>query len=152
MEPKMYRKEIQIIVTLISTILIFGFYALYVYDKSVAGDPGIINDFKFWGKTFLVFIPIAIVAMIIIQIIFAIINKIVTKEDIPTKSDEMDKLIELKALRISHWTCMTGFIVAIGSQAFNLQPYWLFIILISSCFLSGIAESLAQIYYYRKGV
>lgn len=152
METKMYRKETRIIFTLISTILIFGLYALYVYRKYIDGNPDILNDFRFWGKTFLIFIPVAIVAEIIIHIIFAIISKILTNEDMPAISDEMDKLIELKALRVSHWTFTLGFISAMGLLAFGVQPYVMFIVLISSGFLGSIAEGITQIYFYRKGV
>jgi hypothetical protein len=148
----MFRKESQIIVTLISTVLIIGFYALYVYMKQVKGNPDLLDDFKFWGKTFLIFIPVAIAAQIIIHIIFAIINKILTNEDIPTKSDEMDKLIELKALRVAHWTFTAGFITAMGMLAFGMPPRIWFFILILSGLVSGLAEGLTQIYYYRKGI
>jgi hypothetical protein len=139
-------------ITTISMLVILGLYSLYVYNRYVAGDPGIINNFRFWGKSMMILIPVMIVAMIIIHIIFAIINKIVTNEDIPTITDEMDRLIELKALRISHWIYSLGFILAMGSQAIGMQPWVLFVTLISSCFLGGIIEGLAKIYFYRKGI
>jgi hypothetical protein len=152
MEGKMYRKETQVLITLISLILIPGIYALYVYNKFIAGNPDILNNFQFWGKRFMVLVPIMIVAMIAIHIIFAIINKIVTKEDIPMENDEMDKLIELKSLRISHWTYSTGFLLAMGALAVGMQPWVMFVVLISSCFLGGIVESIAKIIFYRKGI
>jgi len=152
MEGKMYRKETRILVTLASTILIFGVYTLYVYFKHIAGDPDIVNDLKFWGKTFMVFIPIAIVAYIIIHIIFAIINKIVTNEDLDTKTDEMDKIIELKALRVSHWIFSFGFIMAMGSLAIGMEAWVMIVVLIASCFLGSIAEAITQIYFYRRGI
>ena len=148
----MYRKETQVLITLISLILIPGIYTLYVYNKFIAGNLVILNDFQFWGKRFLVLVPVMIVAMIIIHIVFAIVNKIVTNEDIPTKTDEMDKLIELKALRISHWTYSLGFIMALASQAIGMQSWVLLTILISSCFIAGITESIAKIFFYRKGI
>ena len=148
----MYQKEVRILVTLLSLILIPGLYALIVYNRYITGNPDIINDFGFWGKAMLILIPVMIVAMIIIHIIFAIINKIVTNEDIPTITDEMDKLIELKALRVSHWTYSLGFMLAMGSQAIGMQPWILIAVLIVSCFAGGIAQSITQIYYYRKGI
>ena len=94
----MYRKEYQILSSLIASILVFGFYALYVYQRHITGDPGLINDLKFWGKTIIIFIPVAMVAQIVIHIIFAIINKIITREDIPMNADEMDRMIELRGV------------------------------------------------------
>ncbi len=152
MDKKISRKETRILVTLISSILIFCLYALYIYQRQVVGNVEILNDLQFWGKTFVIFIPVAVVALIIIHIIFAIINKIVTNEDMDDKSDEMDKLIELRALRVSHWAFSAGFILAMGSQAIGMETWVLFVVLIASAFLGSIAEGLTQIYYYRKGI
>ena len=147
-----YKKEKTILVTLICLILVYTFYSLYIYFKYISVNPEIINNFKFWGKTFFIFIPIIIISQIIVHIVFSIINKIITNEDIPTISDEMDKLIELKSLKISHWAYSLGFILAMGSQAIGMQPWVMFIILIFSCFLSSIISEIVKIYFYRKGI
>jgi len=117
----------------------------------MAGNPDLINDFKFWGKAFLILIPVTIVAQIIIHIVFFIINKIVTNEDVPTISDERDKLIELKAIRISHWVFVFGFMLSMGSQAFGMKPWVMFITLIFSGFIAAIVSEISKIYFYRKG-
>jgi len=147
----MYKKEKRILVSVISTIIILGVYSLNVYYKYLAENPELINDFKFWGKNFLILIPIMIVAQIVIHIIFYIINRIVAKQDIPDITDERDKLIELKAIRVSHVTFCLGFVLAMGSQAIGMQPYVMFLTLIASCFIAGLAESITQIYFYSKG-
>jgi flagellar biosynthesis protein FlhB len=148
----MDNKEKQILVTIITLILIFAGYAFYVYQKYVEPDFSILNNFKFWGKTFLIFIPVTIVSQIIIHIVFAIINKIVTNEDIPTLNDERDKLIELKSIRISHWIFTTGFLLSMVTLVLEMPPYMMFITLIASGFISGIVSEIAKLYYYRKGV
>jgi hypothetical protein len=145
------RKEKMILVALISTIVIFGLYALYVYQKYISVNPEIVNDFRFWGKTFLILIPVTIAAQIIIHILFAIINKIVTNEEISTISDERDKLIELKTIRISHWIFTFGFFLAMLSLAIGMQPWVMFITLILSGLISTIISELVKIYYYRRG-
>ncbi len=147
----MDNKEKQVLVTLFSMILIFLLYSLYVYNTFVVDNFEIINSVKFWGKTFLILIPVTIVAEIVIHIIFAIVNRIVTNEDIETKSDERDKLIELKALRISHWVFTVGFLLSMVSLVLEMPLYMMFLILISSGFLSGITSEIAKIYYYRNG-
>jgi hypothetical protein len=151
MEDNMYHKEKQILVTTISFVLIFVCYALYVYHKYIAVNFGILNDFKFWGKAFLILIPVTIVAQIIIHIVFAIINKIITNEDMSTLSDERDKLIELKSIRISHWIFTAGFMLAMGSQVIDMPHYAMFMTLIVSGFLSAIISAMAKIYFYRRG-
>ena len=146
-----YNKEKQILVSLISSPLILGSYSLYVYQKYVAGNPVVINDFKFWGKAILILIPVSIIAHIIIHIIFVAINKIATNEDVPTITDERDKLIELKGTRVSHWTYSLGFLLSMGSIAIGMQPYVMFILLMASFFVACCAGEITKIVLYRKG-
>ena len=124
---------------------------MYVYKNYVAGNLEILNDFQFWGKSFLYLIPISIVVNIVIHIVFAIANRIVTQEDIPDITDERDKLIELKSIRISHWIFIFGFMLSMGSLAMGMKPYVMFLTLISSGFLASLASEIAKIIYYRKG-
>lgn len=145
-------KEKAIFVSVISMILILGLYSLYIYHKYIAVNLGLINDFKFWGKAFLILIPVTIVSQIIIHIVFAIINKIITNEDISSITDERDRLIELKAIRISHWVFIFGFLLSMGSQAIGMPPWVMFIILIFSGFIAAIVSAIAKIYYYHKGI
>jgi len=151
-EVVMDQKERQIVITLVCSVVTIGWYVLHVYSKHVVGNFEILNDFRFWGKTFLWLIPIAIVAQIVIHIIYAIINRIVTNEDVLSKNDERDKLIELKSIRIAHWVFITGFVLAMGSLAFNMKPQVMFITLFASGFGASIVSEMAKLYYYRKGV
>jgi hypothetical protein len=146
-----YNKEKEILLTIISSFFITGFYALYVYYEYVAGNPEIINSMKFWGIAFLVLIPISIIAQIIIHIIFVIINKILTNEDVPNISDERDKLIDLKAIRISHWIFTLGFLLAMASQAFEMPPYIMFITLFIFGFIASMTSEIVKIFMYRRG-
>lgn len=148
----MGHQEKQSIVSIIGSVLIIGFYSMYVYKNYVAGDPEILNDFQFWGKSFLYLIPIAIVVQIVIHIVFAIANRIITQEDMPGFTDERDKLIELKSVRISHWIFIFGFMLSMGSLALGMKPYIMFLTLLSSGFLASLASEVAKIIYYRKGV
>lgn len=147
----MSSKEKQTIISLISSILIFGFYSLYIYQNYLVETPELLNDFKFWGTSFLIMIPVAIVAQIIIHIVFAIINKIVTNEDLDEMSDERDKLIELKSIRISHWIFTGGFLSAMTALAMGMEPWVMFTTLIVSGFLSAVISGSAKIYFYRRG-
>jgi len=148
----MDQKERQVLVTILANILIFTLYALYVYNHYIAAEPDIINSHRFWGRTFLFLIPLAIVTQVIIHILYAILNRVITKEDVPDKNDERDKLIELKSIRISHWIFTLGFGIAMGALAIGLQPWVMFVTLIASGFLSGIISEAAKLYFYMKGV
>src|SRR5665647_351304 len=130
----MGHKEKQSIVSIIGSVLVIGFYSMYVYRNYIQADLELLNDFQFWGKSFIYLIPVTIVVQIVIQIVFAIANRIVTQEDMPDFTDERDKLIELKSIRISHWIFILGFMLAMGSLAMGMKPYVMFLTLISSGF------------------
>jgi hypothetical protein len=148
----MDQKERQIVISLVCSVVTIVWYALHVYFKHIEGNLEIMNDFRFWGKTFLWLIPIAIVAQIVIHIIYAIINRIITNEDIPTKNDERDKFIELRSIRISHWIFTSGFMCSMVAMAFGFQPYVLFLGLFGSGFLASIVAELVKLFYYRRGI
>ena len=143
--------EKQSIASIIGTVLVVGFYSLYVYRHYIEADMELLNDFQFWGKSFLYLIPVAIVVQIVIQILLAIANLIITQEEIPDITDERDKLIELKCIRISHWIFILGFMLAMGSLAAGMKPYVMFLTLFSSGFLASLASEIAKIIYYRMG-
>ena len=147
----MDNKEKQILVTVVSMILIFGCYSLYLYNTYIAHNFNILNDTRFWGKAFLILIPVTIISQIVIHIIFAIINKIVTNEDLNSMRDERDKLIDLKAIQISHWLFTGGFLLSMVTQVIGMPPYAMFLALFASGFVSGIISGIVKIYFYRRG-
>ena len=143
--------EKRALLSFISIPAILGSYSLFVYahyQDVILSNP---NDFKFWGKIYLILISVSIVANIIIAIIFMAINKMITHENVPYFSDERDKFIELKAIRVSHWTFVIGFTLSMGSQAIGMQPWVMFITLAASGFFSATAAELTKFYLYRKG-
>jgi hypothetical protein len=148
----MGQQEKQSIVSIFGSVLVIGFYSMYIYRNYIAADAELLNDFQFWGKSFLWLIPVGIVVQIVIHIIFAIANRIVTGEDIDDFSDERDKLIELKSIRISHWIFVLGFMISMGSLALGMKPYVMFLSLLSAGFIASLASEVAKIIYYRKGV
>ncbi|MBN2820418.1 MAG: hypothetical protein JXP36_15700 [Bacteroidales bacterium] len=152
MEPKMPRKERQIIATTITLLAVVFIYGYIIYKKYILENPELVYNLEFWGRKFFLMIPIMIGSLIILMIIFAIVNKILTNQDMETMTDEMDKLIELKALKISRWSTNICFLLAIGSQAIGKEPWVMMAVLVISCFAGAIVEAIAKIYYYKKGV
>jgi hypothetical protein len=140
------------IVSLIGTLLVFGFYCLFVFQKYPAGSLDSTETFSYWGAFILILIPVSIVAKIIITIVFNIIYRITTNEKEPSFSDELDKLIELKATKNSHYVFTLGFLLAMGSLVMDMPHSAMFIILISSGLVSEIVGVITQLYFYRKGV
>jgi hypothetical protein len=145
-------QEKKSIVSLISTILIFGSYYLYMYPQFPEGTQESTETFHFWGSFVLMLMLVSIIAHIIISIIFNIIFRITTREKEPKFADELDKLIELKANRISFFVFIIGFLFAMVSLVIDQPSQAMFMILIASGFLSDLTGSITKLYHYRKGV
>ncbi|MEE4215930.1 MAG: hypothetical protein V2I34_12755, partial [Bacteroidales bacterium] len=76
--------EKQNYVNIFSGLLITAVFALIVYNKQMAGIIDLTGDYRLWGYLLLIFVGVSVVARIIIQIVFHIINVIITREeDIP---------------------------------------------------------------------
>ncbi|MEH7072886.1 hypothetical protein [Neobacillus drentensis] len=144
-------QEKKSIVSLISAILIFGFYCLYMYPLYPEGGQES-ETYRYWGSFVLFLTLFSIVAHIFISIIFNIIFRITTSEKEPRFADELDKLIDLKANQNSFFVFIIGFLIAMGSLIIYQPSYMMFIILISSGFISDVTGSITKLYHYRKGV
>lgn len=145
-------QEKQNIVNIFSGLIITLVYAIIVYQRHLEGRFDLSQDFRKWGVIFLVFIGVSIVARIIIQIIFHIINAIATREDKTPLEDERDKLIKLKATRNSYYVFSGGFVLSVVALAIGMPAYGIFIAFVVSGLLAEIMDNGSQIYYYRKGV
>lgn len=145
-------QEKRSIVSLVSNILIFTFYYIYVLQLYQEQSLKSTDDFSFWGAVILIFIPVSIVIKIIIHIVFSIINTIATNEEEPSFSDELDKLIDLKATRNFCFAFLAGFFLSMGSLVIKMPPIVMFNILLFSMIVSGIIIDITQLYFYRKGI
>lgn len=145
-------QEKKSIVSLISAILIFVAYCLYLYPQYPEGGLETTETFRFWGSFVLILTLVSIVAHIIISIIFNIVFRITTREKEPRFADELDKLIDLKANRNSFFVFIVGFLLAMGSLIIYQPSQVMFIILITSGFISDVTGSVTKLYHYRKGV
>ena len=145
-------REKENIVNIFSALAITGLFAWIVYQRHLEGSINLTDDFQTWGKLFLLFAGVSIVARIIIYIVFSIVNAIATREEKIPAEDERDKLVKLKAIRNSHYSFSVGFMVAIIALAVGMPVYSLFIIFVISGVISELIDNGSQIYYYRKGV
>jgi hypothetical protein len=145
-------QEKKSIVLLISTILIFVSYCLYMFPQYPEGGLDSVETYRYWGSFVLILTLVSIIAHIIISIIFNIFFRITTKEKEPTFADELDKLIELKAFRNSFFLFILGFLLAMASLILYQPSQVMFIILILSGFISDVTGSITKLYHYRRGV
>jgi hypothetical protein len=162
-------QERRTIVGIISGILIVAAYCIYAFGRYQSGMVAS-GDLKFWAGTMLVFIGIGIVASIIIQIVFHILMSIaiavkakMLNEDCDDKEiektigvemveDEMDKLIEQKALRVGFVLAGVGFVSALLALVLGYSAVVMLNILFFSFSVGAIIEGIVQLYFYRKGI
>jgi hypothetical protein len=162
-------QEKKTIVTVLTGLLILAAYCIYTIDKVKSGVVAP-DDLKFWASAMLIFIGIGIVAMIVILIVFHILlsisiavkdqlqngkcnDKEIEKNiELEMVEDEMDKLIGLKSLRIGYAVGGAGFIAALISVVLNYPPAVMINIIFVSVSIGSVAEGIAQLYFYRRGV
>lgn len=162
-------QEKKTIVSLVAGLLILAAYCIYVFNKIQSGTAAP-DDLKFWSTAMLVFIGIGVVALIVILIVFHILlsitmavkeemlngeyddKKIEKTLELDMVEDEMDKLIGLKAMRISYAVVGIGFIAALVSLVLNYSPAVMLNIMFFSFGIGSIMEGVTQLYFYRRGV
>jgi uncharacterized oligopeptide transporter (OPT) family protein len=149
-------QEKKVITNLSSTIVIFAVFLMVVLQRYNAQSLDIAGELVFWAKAVLIFIPVSVVARIIILIVFHIGDRIAgeIKGEIETEydvHDERDKLFELKSTRISLVVFSAGFIVGLGLLAFSYGPTAFFIVMLVFGFASDIASASAKFLFYKRG-
>lgn len=162
-------QEKRTIVSIITGVLVLAAYCIQAIGKFQSGsiDSG---DMKFWAGTILIFIGIGIAATIVIQIVFHILlsvsiavkekmgNEKCNEEEIDHTiqteivEDEMDKLINLKSMRISFTVAGIGFIAGLVSLVLNCTPVVMLNIMFISFSAGSLLEGFTQLYFYSKGV
>lgn len=150
-------QENRSITNILSGLITTGVYAFVVYQRYLNGTVDTTDVFKFWAITILVFIPISIIARIIIMIFFSIGNAVVQTakgEEVSEIDivDERDKLIEMKATKISLVVFSLGFLLALVTQALDMNDHIFFITLVVVGLITEVVSETATIIYYRKGV
>jgi len=145
-------QEKQNIVNILSGLLITVIYSIIIYQRQLQGRFDLTEDFSKWGVLFLIFIGVSVVARIIIQIIFHIINAIATREEKTPVEDERDKLVKLKGTRNSYYAFTSGFVLSVMGLALGMPVHWVFILFVVFGLIAEIIDNGSQIYYYRKGV
>lgn len=140
------------IASLVTLTIVSVPYLIFILNKFNAEAPSTEAELSFWASAILLLIPIRIVAEIIVHILFAIANAIVTgKDELDTTKDERDELISLKSTRNSYYmfcfVMLSAFIAAGVYQSITL----LFLILFIGGTVSELMEISSKIYFYRKG-
>ena len=144
-------QENRVIAYLISALLGVAIYTYYIWQQVQQGSFESTTIASTWGTTVLIVIGVQIVLSIIASIVVSIIQAIITREEEPELADERDRLIELKADRLSFMVFGGGFVAAMITLAVGLPPLIMFNLIVYSLFGAGISGYITQLYLYRRG-
>lgn len=170
-------KEKQTVVSILSGVLLLLAYIFYALNKTQSGVASP-DDLKFWATMILTFIAIGIAATIVIQIIFHILlsisiavkNEVQKEIQVEAKQsnfnasdiektialemveDEMDKLIELKAMKIGFAIAGIGFVLSLISLVLEYAPAVMLNIIFFSFSIGSMIEGITKLYFYKRGV
>jgi hypothetical protein len=162
-------QEKRTITSIITGAAVLAAYCIYAFGRYQSGAVAA-GDLKFWAITMLVFIGVGVAASIVIQIVFHILLSIAiaVKEKVQDENcddqeieknikmemveDEMDKLIELKSMRVGFVFAGIGFVAALLSLVLDHSPVVMLNIMFISFSGGSLFEGFTQLYYYRKGI
>lgn len=137
-------QEKSIWTTLIVTIIIFGYY--YYKAAVVFTDPAIPDESLIGLFSAAVFI--VILSQIVLQGILAVINR----REAEKGEDERDKIIELKAIRISYFILVFGVITTCISIFLIKSPMLIVNLIFFFFLIAEAAGMLIQLLLYRRGI
>jgi hypothetical protein len=155
------------LVNIITMTLVYGAYCLTAFSRHAFTDP-----LRPWAITMLIFIGIAAIAAIIIQIIFhvalsvglsvreAVKNRTEEEEVIGKEieetlkgeliEDERDKLLEWKSARAGSVTFSAGLMLGLVSIVLNFPTAVMLNLVYGAFFIGTIAEGIVNLILYRK--
>ncbi len=160
------KRTVTSIITGVIVLAVYLFYVLGRYHSGLLAP----DDLKAWAQIMLIFIGVGIAVAIVIQIIFHILlsigiaitenikngscddQEIEKKIQLEMVEDEMDKLIELKSLRIGFIIAGIGFVASLLALVLSYPPMIMLNILFISFSAGSILEGFAQLYYYKRGI
>jgi hypothetical protein len=146
-------QEKNITVSLITYILILGFYLVNLFQMYQEGGLVSTRLFNLWAIVIIAGILVNIISSILTNIVLSIVHAIRTGTGESERfiADERDKLIELKGVRASYISFSIGVLVAMLTFVFGQPPLVMFSLIIFFSLVGEIIGDMAQIYLYRKG-
>lgn len=143
-----------ITVSLVTFILILGFYLLRIFQLLETDSFVSTNVFRLWGIIVVLAIVATIVLTILAHIGSAVFQVIKTGDENPKIEDiqdERDKLIDLRGTQITYVASSLGVLVAMLTFVFGQPPLLMFSMLIFSGLLAQIIGDISRLVLYRRG-
>ena len=140
-------------VTLVNFTLILGYYVIRVLQMISDATFNKDNMLHLWLVIIIWAVVVTILATILTHIVIAIIEAIKTKKEPVMKdiSDERDKLIDLKGIKVTNMVSSLGAFAAMLTFAFDMPALVMFTLLIFFGLLAQIGGDITRIFLYRRG-
>lgn len=147
-------QEKNVMVSLVSHVMILGYYVLNVLQMLQDGGLVAARLFGLSAVIILAGISVNIVGSILTNIVLSIVEVIQTKskEPITFTADERDQLISLKGMRVEYVVFSLGVLAAMLTFVFGQSPLVMFGLIILSGNLAQVIGDATRIYLYRRGV
>ena len=149
----MSTRKISISVSLVSTLLILGYYLLNLIPMIRQGDLNSEDVFRLAAIVIIASIVLNIAGNILTNIVINIIHAIQTQLDKEVRmiEDERDKLIGLKGTQVSYVAFSLGVLVSMLAFVIDQPALVMFCLIIFFSLLAEICGDLAQFYFYSRG-
>jgi MFS family permease len=148
----MSAQERRSLISLVSNVLIFGIFFAIILGQYQDGRFDGEDASRLIGQAVLWLIGAQIVAAIVGAILLAIITAVVTgRNPEPDVTDERDKLIELRALRVSFYLFGAAFVGVILAMALGTTFVVAFLAIIISLAVADAFGNVVRIWLYRRG-
>lgn len=142
-------QEIRSIFNMLSGAGVFAAFGFYVWQGVQPLEAALAGNLQFWASKMLTFIVVAILARIVLMILFSIVYKIFDREE-EFKEDERDKAIELRVNQVSSTLFIFALIAATIVLARGGEAMWFFIVLAFGGLVSEWLSEIVRIIMYKK--
>jgi hypothetical protein len=149
----MSNRKNAITVSLISTLLILGYYLINIFLMYQKGGLNSEEVFRLWAIVVIASIVLNIAGNILTNIVLNIVHAIKTnsKEEVRLLEDERDRLIELKGARVSYIVSSIGVLLAMLSFVLGQPALVMFSLIIFFALIAEIMGDLSQFYFDSQG-
>jgi hypothetical protein len=149
----MSNRKVSISVSLVSTLLILGYYLVNLVPMFQHGNLNSEEIFHLAGIVIIASIALNIIGNILTMIVINIIHAIQTRseEEVRMIDDERDKLIGLKGTQVSYAVFSVGVLIAMLTFVFGQPALLMFSLIIFFSLLAEIIGDLSQFYFDNKG-
>jgi hypothetical protein len=147
-------QEKTVTVSLVTFVVILGFYLIRVFQMIEAGSFNSTNVFRLWGIVIALAIVATIVLTILTHILSAIIHAVKTgqeKPEIEDIQDERDNLIDLRGTKVTYLVHSIGGFLSMLTFVLGQSPLVMFTLLVVSGIVAQIVGDVARLYLYRRG-